>query len=52
VTNPESIDELSYTYYTTSNQLKRVFDASNSIEGFKDVSSGDTDYTYDTPASL
>ncbi|MBP6757552.1 MAG: RHS repeat-associated core domain-containing protein, partial [Bacteroidia bacterium] len=52
-----TIDNLFYTYDSENkNQLKRVFDASNSPQGFKDDSDGfddpEDDYQYDANGNL
>ena len=52
-----TIDNLFYTYDSENkNQLKRVFDASNSPQGFKDDSNGfddpEDDYEYDANGNL
>lgn len=48
-----SIDILQYTYNSTNkNQLDKVFDLSFDTNGFKDISSGNTDYTYDIKGNM
>jgi RHS repeat-associated protein len=50
------MDNLSYFYDTNSNQLMKVTDASNEIQGFKDDSNGSNDttddYAYDSNGNL
>ncbi len=49
--NPSLIDNLTYTYYTGSNKLKRVTDASGSLQGFKQAPIP-TDFLYDLNGNM
>ena len=46
------IDNLTYTYPTSSNQLQAVTDATNNTSGFKDGNTSGTDYTYDANGNM
>ena len=46
------IDQLSYSYAPTSNQLQAVTDASASPQGFKDGNTRGVDYNYDANGNM
>ena len=46
------MDDLTYTYETSSNKLKKVDDAANLTYGFKDGSTAATEYTYDANGNM
>jgi RHS repeat-associated protein len=46
------IDNLSYTYNQSSNQLNAVTDSSNSLDGFLDGNQNGPDYSYDSNGNL
>jgi len=46
------IDLLTYTYFTGSNQLKKVVDDSFSPQGFRDINTSLDDYIYDTNGNM
>lgn len=47
-----TMDDLVYTYNTTSNQLKKVLDNGNDTYGFADGSNTMTEYTYDDNGNM
>jgi len=47
-----TMDNLTYTYESNSNQLKQVLDAGNNTYGFKDSSVDDQDYWYDVNGNM
>ncbi|MFP9097906.1 DUF6443 domain-containing protein [Flavobacterium sp. RHBU_24] len=49
---PVQIDLLTYTYPVGSNQLTKVYDESNSPQGFRDIDISLDDYTYDTNGNM
>ncbi|WP_461589710.1 RHS repeat-associated core domain-containing protein, partial [Winogradskyella sp.] len=46
------MDQLTYTYETSSNQLKKVDDSANTTYGFKDGSNTIIEYTYDDNGNM
>lgn len=48
----DQIDNLNYFYEPNSNKLKKIDDISMEDAGFKDISIGDYDYTYDVNGNL
>ncbi|WP_461587605.1 RHS repeat domain-containing protein, partial [Winogradskyella sp.] len=46
------MDQLTYTYETSSNQLKKVDDSANTTYGFKDGSNTTIEYTYDDNGNM
>ncbi len=46
------MDNLSYTYNSHSNQLKKVLDNANDLYGFKDAHNANTEYTYDDNGNM
>jgi RHS repeat-associated protein len=47
-----TMDNLVYTYETSSNKLKKVLDNSNNTNGFRDGSNTTTEFTYDANGNL
>ncbi len=51
-TNFGTMDNLVYTYNTTSNKLKKVLDNGNDNYGFVDTVNQATEFTYDTNGNM
>ncbi len=51
-TNFGTMDNLVYTYETTSNKLKKVLDNGNDYYGFVDAVNQTTEFTYDTNGNM
>lgn len=50
--NYGTIDNLTYTYKTGTNQLENVIDSSNQLEGFNQTYTGTTAYIYDENGNM